>query len=54
MRYTTGVPAIIGCKLMAEKIWWNEGVRNVEEFDALAFFEEMEKQWLPIKVIEVE
>jgi len=52
--YTTGVPAIIGCKLMAEKIWRSEGVHNVEEFDAKPFFEEMEKQGLPIKVIEVE
>jgi len=50
--YTTGVPAIIGCKLMAEKIWWDEGVKNVEEFDAKPFFQEMEKQGLPIKVIE--
>jgi len=48
------VPAIIGCKLMAEKIWWDEGVRNVEEFDAGFFFEEMEKQGLPIKIKEVE
>ncbi|EDM23265.1 saccharopine dehydrogenase family protein [Caminibacter mediatlanticus] len=52
--YTTGVPAIIGCKLMAKKIWWDEGVKNVEEFDAKPFFEEMEKQGLPIKVIETE
>ena len=51
--YTTGVPAIIGCKLMAKKIWWDEGVRNVEEFDAKPFFEEMEKDGLPIKVIEI-
>ena len=51
--YTTGVPAIIGCKLMAKKIWWDEGVKNVEEFDARPFFEEMEKQGLPIKIIEI-
>lgn len=51
--YTTGVPAIIGCKLMANKIWWKEGVRNVEEFDAKPFFEEMEKNGLPIKIIEI-
>ena len=51
--YTTGVPAIIGCKLMANKIWWKEGVRNVEEFDAKPFFEEMEKNGLPIKIKEV-
>ena len=51
--YTTGVPAIIGCKLMTNKIWWKEGVRNVEEFDAKPFFEEMEKNGLPIKIIEI-
>jgi len=51
--YTTGVPAIIGCKLIAKKIWWEEGVKNVEEFDAKPFFEEMEKQCLPIKIKEI-
>jgi saccharopine dehydrogenase (NAD+, L-lysine-forming) len=52
--YTTGVPAVIGCKLMAEKKWWETGVKNVEEFDAKPFFEEMEKDGLPIKIIEME
>ena len=52
--YTTGVPAIIGCKLMAKKIWWSEGVKNVEEFDAKPFFEEMQKDGLPIKVVEID
>jgi len=51
--YTTGVPAIIGCKLMANKIWYKEGVRNVEEFDGKPFFEEMEKNGLPIKIMEI-
>jgi len=51
--YTTGVPAIIGCKLMAKKIWWDEGVKNVEEFDAKPFFEEMQKEELPIKIGEI-
>ncbi len=51
--YTTGVPAIIGCKLMAKKIWWKEGVRNVEEFEPEPFFEEMNKQGLPIKIMEI-
>jgi len=50
--YTTGVPAIIGCKLMTKKIWWSEGVKNVEEFDAKPFFREMEREGLPIKVVE--
>jgi saccharopine dehydrogenase (NAD+, L-lysine-forming) len=38
---------------MAKKIWWEEGVKNVEEFDAKPFFEEMEKQGLPIKIKEI-
>jgi len=51
--YTTGVPAIIGCKLIANKMWYKDGVKNVEEFDAKPFFEEMEKNGLPIKIIEI-
>ena len=51
--YTTGVPAIIGCKLITTKTWYKEGVRNVEEFDAKPFFEEMKKDGLPIKIIEI-
>ena len=49
--YTTGVPAIVGAKLMARKVWFKPGVHNVEEFDAKPFFDEMAKDGLPIKVI---
>ena len=51
--YTTGVPAMIGAKLMLDKIWWREGVHNVEEFDPDPFMEELNKQGLPWKVKEL-
>ena len=51
--YTTGVPAMIGAKLMLDKIWWREGVYNVEEFDPDPFMEELNKQGLPWKVKEL-
>jgi saccharopine dehydrogenase (NAD+, L-lysine-forming) len=50
--YTTGVPAMIGAKLMLEKIWHKAGVWNMEQFDPDPFMEELNKQGLPWKVIE--
>ncbi len=52
--YTTGVPAMIGAKLMLDKIWWKEGVHNMEEFDPDPFMEELNKQGLPWKIMELE
>jgi saccharopine dehydrogenase (NAD+, L-lysine-forming) len=52
--YTTGVPANIGAKLMARGVWYQPGVHNVEEFDPKPFFEEMERDGLPIKIVELE
>ena len=51
--YTTGVPAMIGAKLMLEKVWYKEGVHNMEEFDPDPFMEELNKQGLPWKVKEL-
>lgn len=51
--YTTGVPAMIGAKLMLEKKWYKEGVHNMEEFDAKLFLEELNKQGLPWEMIEL-
>ncbi|NPA51195.1 MAG: saccharopine dehydrogenase family protein [Epsilonproteobacteria bacterium] len=51
--YTTGVPAMIGAKLMLQKIWWEAGVHNMEEFDPDPFMEELNKQGLPWKVKEL-
>jgi len=52
--YTTGVPAMIGAKLMLEKVWYKEGVHNMEEFDPDPFMEELNKQGLPWKIKELE
>jgi len=52
--YTTGVPAMIGAKLMLEKKWYETGVHNMEEFDPDPFMEELNKQGLPWKVMEME
>ena len=52
--YTTGVPAMIGAKLMLEKKWYQEGVHNMEEFDPDPFMEELNRQGLPWQVMELE
>ncbi len=51
--YTTGVPAMIGAKLMMENTWLQAGVYNIEEFDPDPFMEDMNKYGLPWKVIEL-
>ena len=51
--YTTGVPAMIGAKLMLEKIWYKEGVHNMEEFDPDPFMKELNEQGLPWKIEEL-
>ncbi|MEN4045261.1 MULTISPECIES: saccharopine dehydrogenase family protein [Sulfurimonas] len=52
--YTTGVPAMIGAKLMLEKVWYKTGVHNMEEFDPDPFMEELNKQGLPWKIQELD
>ncbi len=49
--YTTGVPAMIGAKLILEKKWNGAGVFNMEEFDPDPFMNELTIQGLPWKVI---
>lgn len=51
--YTTGVPAMIGAKLMLEGIWSGKGVFNMELFDPDPFMEELTIQGLPWKVMEL-
>ncbi len=51
--YTTGVPAMIGAKLMLEKKWYKTGVYNMEEFDPDPFMEELNKQGLPWHIKEL-
>ena len=51
--YTTGVPAMIGAKLMLEGKWSANGVYNMEEFDPDPFMEELNKQGLPWQIQEL-
>ena len=51
--YTTGVPAMIGAKLMLEGKWSGTGVFNMEEFDPDYFMDEMNKQGLPWQIKEL-
>jgi saccharopine dehydrogenase (NAD+, L-lysine-forming) len=51
--YTTGVPAMIGAKLMLEGTWQAKGVYNMEEFDPDPFMDELMTQGLPWKVMEL-
>jgi len=50
--YTTGVPAMIGAKLMLEEQWKGQGVFNIEEFNPDPFMEELMVQGLPWKIVE--
>ncbi|WP_295052220.1 saccharopine dehydrogenase family protein [Sulfuricurvum sp.] len=52
--YTTGVPAVIGAKLMVQGIWNGKGVFNMEQLNPDPFMEEMNTQGLPWKIIEME
>ncbi|QOY53680.1 saccharopine dehydrogenase family protein [Candidatus Sulfurimonas marisnigri] len=52
--YTTGVPAMIGAKLMLKGIWSGQGVFNIEQLDPDPFMVEMNTQGLPWKVEELE
>ena len=51
--YTTGVPAMIGAKLMLEGKWQGKGVFNMEQLDPDPFMDELNKQGLPWKVMEL-
>ncbi len=52
--YTTGVPAMIGAKMMLEEKWKAPGVWNIEQFDPDPFMEDMNKYGLPWNVIELD
>lgn len=45
--YTTGVPAMLGAKLMATGVWFKPGVWNVEELDPDPFMEQVGGYGLP-------
>ncbi|MFA5493233.1 MAG: saccharopine dehydrogenase family protein [Porticoccaceae bacterium] len=50
--YTTGVPAMIGAKMMLEGIWKKPGVWNMEQMDPDPFMADLNKYGLPWTVIE--
>ena len=52
--YTTGVPSMIGAKLMLEGVWKEAGVWNMEQFDPDPFMELMNTQGLPWQVKEMD
>ncbi|MCO1334147.1 saccharopine dehydrogenase family protein [Microbulbifer sp. OS29] len=45
--YTTGVPAMIGAKMMLEGKWMKPGVWNVEQMDPDPFMDDLNKYGLP-------
>jgi saccharopine dehydrogenase (NAD+, L-lysine-forming) len=52
--YTTGVPAMIGAKLMLEGTWTGQGVFNIEQLDPDPFMQGLNEYGLPWKVIELD
>ncbi|HIP45968.1 MAG TPA: saccharopine dehydrogenase family protein [Campylobacterales bacterium] len=45
--YTTGVPAMIGAKMMCSGTWMKKGVFNMEQFDPDPFMEALKNDGLP-------
>lgn len=52
--YTTGVPAMIGAKMMLTGTWMQPGVFNVEEFDPDPFMADLNQYGLPWQHVELE
>lgn len=52
--YTTGVPAMIGAKLMLQGVWSGNGVFNMEQLDPDPFMKEMNEQGLPWQIKELD
>lgn len=48
--YTTGVPAMIGAKMMLEGRWKKAGVYNTEQFDPDPFMDDLNQYGLPWQV----
>lgn len=51
--YTTGVPAMIGAKMMLEGKWKKPGVWNMEQFDPDPFMDDLNQYGLPWQVVEL-
>ena len=52
--YTTGVPAMIGAKMLIEKQWLKPGVFNMEQNNPDPFMADMNQYGLPWQVIELD
>ena len=50
--YTTGVPAMIGAKMMLQGTWMSPGVWNLEQLDPDPFMQDMNTYGLPFSVIQ--
>jgi saccharopine dehydrogenase (NAD+, L-lysine forming) len=48
--YTTGVPAMIGAKMVAQGTWSGKGVFNMEQFDPDPFMADLNQYGLPWKL----
>ena len=51
--YTTGVPAMIGAKMIYKELWDGKGVFNIEEFEAKPFMDELMTQGLPWTILDL-
>jgi len=51
--YTTGVPTMVGAKMLLTGQWQGKGVFNVEQFDPEPFLEELGRRGLPWHVREM-
>jgi len=51
--YTTGVPAMIGAKMLLEGEWAGSGVFNMEQFDPDPFMEDLNLYGLPWKRVDL-
>jgi saccharopine dehydrogenase (NAD+, L-lysine-forming) len=51
--YTTGVPAMIGAKMMLTGKWRGEGVFNMEQFDPDPFMDDLNRYGLPWTIKEL-
>ncbi len=52
--YTTGVPAMIGAKMILEGKWKKPGVWNMEQHDPDPFMEDLNQYGLPWQVVDVD
>ena len=52
--YTTGVPAMIGAKLIVENKWRKPGVWNIEQFDPDPYMADLAVYGLPWEVLELD